>query len=171
MKRGLLLLVATVVGLVLVVGYKPKPAAAPTGGGTGSLAIGNGAVAGAQTVVGTDEQLSGGLGDIQVQITAANNRIVAVSMASMNLHGPQSRQIASTVIPQLLQETMATNGGPIHAVSGATYTAEAYQRSLQAALDKLRGGPNAGLATSHGNSGVIPAPGGHDDDDGEREDD
>lgn len=170
MKRGLLLLIATVVGLVLVVGYKPKPAAAPAGGGSGSLATGNSNVAGAQTVVGTDEQLSGGLGDIQVQITAANNKIVAASMAKMNLHGPQSRQIANAVIPQLLKETMATNGGPIHAISGATYTAQAYQRSLQAALDKLKGGPNAGLATGHGNSGVIPAPGGGDGEGG-REDD
>jgi uncharacterized protein with FMN-binding domain len=164
MKRALVVIGATVAGLVLVVGYRPKPA--ENAATAASLTTGSTAVAGAQTVVGSDETLAGGLGDIQVKVTAANGKIVGVSMAKMNLHGPQSQQIADSIIPQLLQETMTSNGGPIHAISGATYTVQAYQRSLQAALDKLKGGPNAGLATGHGNSGVVPAPGGeHDDED------
>jgi uncharacterized protein with FMN-binding domain len=158
MKRALVVIGATVTGLVLVVGYRPRPV--DNAATAASLTTGSTTVAGSQTVVGTDETLAGGLGDIQVKVTAANGKIVGVSMATMNLHGPQSQQIANSIIPQLLKETMATNGGPIHAISGATYTVQAYQRSLQAALDKLKGGPNAGLATGHGNSGVVPAPGG-----------
>ena len=90
-------------------------------------------------MVGTDQPLAGGLGTIQVKVTAANGKIVSVGMAQMNLHGPQSQQISSSVIPQLEQQTIAANGGPIHGVSGATYTSQAYARSLQAALDKFAG--------------------------------
>ena len=117
-------------------------------------------MSGAQTVVGSDQALAGGLGDIQVKVTAANGKIVSVGMAKMNLHGPQSAQISNNVIPQLEQQTMASNGGPIHAVSGATYTSKAYATSLQAALDQLKGGPNAALATSNGNGSVVQPQGG-----------
>ena len=119
-------------------------------------------------MVGTDQSLAGNLGDIQVKVTAANGKITSVGMARMNLHGPQSQQISNSVIPQLEQQTLASNGGPIQGVSGATYTSQAYARSLQAALDKLSGGPNAQLAaTGNGNGGLLQPQGGeheeHDD--------
>ena len=83
----------------------------------------------------------------------------------MNLHGPQSQQISNSVIPQLEQQTLASNGGPIQGVSGATYTSQAYARSLQAALDKLKGGPNAQLAAAgNGNGGLVQPQGGEHDD-------
>ncbi|HET6494458.1 MAG TPA: FMN-binding protein [Thermoleophilia bacterium] len=167
MKRSLIIIAATAVGLALVVSYKPRPLDTPQ---AAALTTGDANVAGAQTVVGTDETLAGGLGDIQVKVTAANGKIVSVGMAQMNLHGPQSQQIANSIIPQLLKETQATNGGPVHAISGATYTMEAYQRSLQAALDKLKGGPNAGLSTGNGNGGVIPAPRQHEKEEEDNDD-
>ena len=113
-------------------------------------------------MVGSDQSLAGGLGDIQVKVTAANGKIVSVGMAQMNLHGPQSAQISNSTIPQLEQQTMASNGGPVHAVSGATYTSQAYARSLQAALDQFKGGPNAAIAANNGNGSVVPGPGGND---------
>ena len=115
-------------------------------------------MSGAQTVVGSDQALSGGLGDIQVKVTAANGKIVSVGMAKMNLHGPQSSQISNNVIPQLEQQAMA--GGQIHAVSGATYTSRAFATSLQNALSQL-GGSNASLASaSNGNGGFVQPKGG-----------
>ncbi len=65
------------------------------------------------------------------------------------------------MIPQLIQQTMATNGGPIHAVSGATYTSQAYGSSLQAALVKIAatGGANATLGAGNGHGGVVVAGG------------
>jgi uncharacterized protein with FMN-binding domain len=161
MKRSLIVIAVTAVGLALVITYRPRPLDTTTS--TAALSTGNANVTGAQTVVGSDEALAGGLGDIQVKVTAANGKIVSVGMAKMNLHGPQSQQIANTIIPQLLKETQSTNGGPVHAISGATYTVQAYQRSLQSALDQLKGGPNAGLSTGNGNGGVVPAPGGDDE--------
>ena len=154
-------IVATAVGLGAVLGYHPS------GGDAASLPanvkVGATAGVGAGTsAVGTDQALAGGLGDIQVRVSAQNGKITSVGLAKLNVHGPQSAQITGSVVPQLIQETLAANGGPIQAVSGATYTSQAYATSLQAALDKIAatGGTNAALGTGNGNGGVLGNPGG-----------
>lgn len=159
MNRSPLVIAATVAGLALALNFRPVTGTT-TPADAAALTTGNANVSGAQTVVGSDQALAGGLGDIQVKVTAANGKIVSVGMAKMNLHGPQSAQISNNIIPQLEQQTMANNGGPIHAVSGATYTSKAYATSLQAALDQLKGGPNAALATGNGNGGLVQPKGG-----------
>jgi uncharacterized protein with FMN-binding domain len=159
MNRSPIVIAATVAGLALTLSFRPH-ATGLTSTSTAGLTTGKANVSGAQTVVGSDQALAGGLGDIQVKVTAANGKIVSVGMAKMNLHGPQSQQISNNVIPQLEQQTMASNGGAIHGVSGATYTSKAYATSLQAALDQLKGGSNAALATSNGNGSVLQPQGG-----------
>lgn len=159
MKRSAIVIAATAAGLAAVLSFRPHSLGAQQTATTG-LTTGNPKVAGAQTVVGSDQALAGNLGTIQVKVTAASGKLVSVGMAKMNLHGPQSQQITNSVIPQLQQQTLAANGGPIHGVSGATYTSQAYTRSLQAALDKLKGGSNASLAASNGNSGLVQPQGG-----------
>ena len=156
-------IVATAVGLGAVLGYHPS------GGGASGLPSnvkvgGTAGVGAGVTAVGTDQPLAGGLGDIQVRVSAQNGKLTSVGLAKLNVHGPQSAQITGSVVPQLIQETMAANGGPIHAVSGATYTSQAYASSLQAALDKIAttGGANAALGASNGNGGVLGNPGGDD---------
>jgi uncharacterized protein with FMN-binding domain len=163
MNRSPVVIAATVAGLALALGFRPH-ATGPISASSAGLTTGNAHVSGAQTVVGSDQALAGGLGDIQVKVTAANGKIVSVGMAQMNLHGPQSQQISNNVIPQLQRQTVAANGGPIHGVSGATYTSKAYATSLQAALDQLKGGPNAALTTNNGNGGVLQPPRGGEDD-------
>ena len=161
MNRSPVVIAATVAGLALTLGFRPHSAGVNTSATTAGLTTGNANVSGAQTVVGSDQALSGGLGDIQVKVTAANGKIVSVGMARMNLHGPQSAQISNNVIPQLEQQAMA--GGPIHAVSGATYTSRAFATSLQNALSQL-GGSNASLASaSNGNGGFVQPKGGERD--------
>ena len=127
MKRSPVVIAATVAG-------RPRPrlpasrrARRPRPRPPHALTTGNAhhVRSGAQTVVGSDQALAGGLGDIQVKVTAANGKLVSVGMAKMNLHGPQSRRSRTNVIPQLEQQAMA-NGGPIQAVSGATYTSQAF---------------------------------------------
>jgi hypothetical protein len=156
-------ILATAVGLGAVFGYHPSGGSAS--GLPAGLKVGGSAGVGAgASAVGTDQALAGGLGDIQVRVSAQNGKITSVGLAKLSVHGPQSAQITGSVIPQLIQETMTANGGPIHAVSGATYTSQAYATSLQAALDKIAatGGANAALGTSHGNGGVLGNPGGGD---------
>jgi uncharacterized protein with FMN-binding domain len=160
-------LVATAVGVGVMFGYRPNSsshAALPATVKVGATAgVGAGASA-----VGTDQSISGGLGDIQVRVSAKNGKITNVGLARLNINGPQSAQITGQIVPQLIQETLATNGGPIQAVSGATYTSQAYAASLQSALDKIAktGGTNAALGSGNGNGGVVGNPGGGGDDDG-----
>jgi uncharacterized protein with FMN-binding domain len=165
MKRSAMVpatvLVATAIGVGAVFGYRPNSggnAALPATVKVGATAgVGAGASA-----VGTDQSISGGLGDIQVRVSARNGKITSVGLARLNINGPQSAQITGQVVPQLIQETLAANGGPIQAVSGATYTSQAYAASLQSALDKLAktGGTNAALGSGNGNGGVVGNPGG-----------
>jgi uncharacterized protein with FMN-binding domain len=165
MKKSAIAIAATAAGLAALLSFKPNGVA---GGGSqaasaATLTAGTAPPAGAkaQTVVGSVQQLNGGLGDIQVKVTAANGKITSVGMAQMNLHGPQSQQISNNVIPQLEQQVLASNGGSIHGVSGATYTTQAFATSLQAALDQLKGGANAQLAAAgHGNGGLVQPQGG-----------
>jgi uncharacterized protein with FMN-binding domain len=168
MKRSAIVIAATAAGLAAVISFKPHGLAGGStqAASTAGLTTGNANVKGAQTVVGSDQSLAGNLGDIQVKVTVSNGKLTSVGMAKMNLHGPQSQQISNSVIPQLERQTLAANGGPIQGVSGATYTSQAYARSLQAALDQLKGGPNAQLAAAgNGNSGLLQHHGGegHDD--------
>ena len=173
MKRSLIVLGATATGVGLVLGFKPHSTTGTSASTLKDLTTGEPIPAGAstQTVVGTDELLAGGLGDIQVKVTAAGGRITSVGMAQMDLRGPQSQQISQNIIPQLEQQTLASNGGPIQGVSGATYTSQAYARSLQAALDKLQGGPNGALASAGNGNGGLVQPGGEHEDEHEVDDD
>ena len=47
-----------------------------------------------------------------------------------------SQELADRSIPVLRHEVLAAQSARIQAVSGATYTSEAYAQSVQAALDK-----------------------------------
>jgi uncharacterized protein with FMN-binding domain len=50
---------------------------------------------------------------------------------------PRSKDINSTAIPKLNQETLRAQSADIDTVSGATYTSEGYRQSLQSALDRV----------------------------------
>jgi uncharacterized protein with FMN-binding domain len=76
-------------------------------------------------------------GRVQVAVTIADGKVVDAA-ASYPTAG-QSASINAEAIPQLKQEVLAKQSAKIDAVSGATFTSEAYLKSLQAALDAARG--------------------------------
>jgi hypothetical protein len=146
MKRIVLGVVVTVVGLVLLLSYRTSlagpvatPTAAPPGvvrpgtstGPTPAGTTGGGGTA-ALTVNGT--VVDNGYGPVQVQIHVSGGRIVDVSTLALPGDG-HSRRINSYAVPQLRQEVLAAQSAQIDTVSGATATSEAYTQSLQAALD------------------------------------
>ena len=142
MRRAPIILTATVAGLALVLGVHPRSqlkTVAPASSITAPPVAGQGSASATQTVVGSDQTINDGatFGDLQVRVTASGGRITSVGMAKLNINGPQSQQITNAVIPQLEQETLAAQSANIQGVSGATYTSQAYQASLQAALDQL----------------------------------
>ncbi len=144
MRRAIIVLVATGAGLALVLGYHPKPegssssATAPSATSTPAAAASLGSTSGSQTVTGTDEAIGGGrYGDIQVRVSVANGKITAATTAALNTNDPRSAQIEQVAVPQLEQQTVSAQSASIQGVSGATYTTQAYEASLQSALDKL----------------------------------
>lgn len=109
-----------------------SPTTSPT---TGPMApSGHG---GTVTAVGAAEQYGYGL--LSVRVTMKGNRIVDVSLASLQTAESYSQQLAQQVVPMLRKEVLAAQSAQVSTVSGATYTSEAYLYSLQSALDRLRG--------------------------------
>ena len=65
------------------------------------------------------------------------NQITGVSVPVLRTAEPYSQQLATQVLPTLKSEVLAAHSARINAVSGATYTSQAYADSIQSALDKL----------------------------------
>ena len=151
MRRAAVALVATVAGLVLLLGYKThgapatlRPAAlAPVvpGGGSspsGAATSGGGSGSATQARTITGQTVDTQYGPVQVQVQVSGGRITAVQPVQL----PQDRQrdieIDNYAVPQLIQETLAAQSAQIDMVSGATYTSQGYVESLQSAIDKAR---------------------------------
>jgi uncharacterized protein with FMN-binding domain len=164
MKRApWLVLAGAMAGFLGVLGFH-KPATTSVLGGIGSQAARNGAgapVAGphapapgapassatpatgpsasgitaAGSATGASEQY--GYGELTARVTLSGGHITNVTVPVIRTAEQYSQQLASQVIPMLRGEVLAAQGASINAVSGATYTSQAYALSVQAALDKL----------------------------------
>jgi hypothetical protein len=91
---------------------------------------------------GPTRQVSGvleqyGYGELSVVVTVRGSQITDVSVPVLRTAEPYSQQLAEQVLPMLKSEVLAAHDARIQAVSGATYTSQAYADSIQSALDKL----------------------------------
>jgi uncharacterized protein with FMN-binding domain len=77
-----------------------------------------------------------GYGELSTKVSISGGRITAVSVPVLKVAEQFSQQLASQAIPILRNEVLTAQSARIQAVSGATYTSEAYAQSVQAALDK-----------------------------------
>jgi uncharacterized protein with FMN-binding domain len=75
-------------------------------------------------------------GQLQVKLTVRNGRISNVGFTTFVANDGHSLQIDQSAAPVLIRETIAAQSAQIQGVSGATYTSNSYQQSLQAAIDK-----------------------------------
>jgi uncharacterized protein with FMN-binding domain len=75
-------------------------------------------------------------GQLQVKLSVRNGRITKVGFTTFIANDGHSVQIDQSAAPVLIRETIAAQSAHIQGVSGATYTSDAYQQSLQAAIDK-----------------------------------
>jgi uncharacterized protein with FMN-binding domain len=91
----------------------------------------------ARSALGTLEGIGGGgYGDIQVRVAVAGGKLAHVSIAKLDVTSGTSQEIEQQAVPMLLQQTSAAGGAQIDGVSGATYTTQAYEASLQSAIDR-----------------------------------
>lgn len=94
-----------------------------------------------KTVTGTTVNVSEGgrsFGVVQVRLTLTNGKITAATAIQFPEDDSHSAQISQFSIPTLSQEVLSKQSASIDAVSGATYTSEAYAQSVQAALDAAK---------------------------------
>jgi uncharacterized protein with FMN-binding domain len=89
----------------------------------------------ATTALGNSEQY--GYGVLAVKVTERGGRIRDVSVATLQTAEQYSQSLAQQVIPLLRNEVLSAQSAHIYAISGATYTSEAYAYSVQSALDAL----------------------------------
>ena len=99
----------------------PPPTDATTGGTAG-------------TVTGDAAQTR--WGPVQVQLEVADSTITNVTVVQYPDSNGRDVEISNYALPQLIQETLDSQGDSVAMVSGATYTSEGYLESLQSALDQ-----------------------------------
>ncbi len=165
-KRGIAALAITAVALVLLLSFKtpdvvparnggvaivepgstatPTPATGSTSGSTAAPAAGATPAPTTSTGSGTTSAPSATIdgpvvdtryGAIQVEIVVSGGQlqdVVAVQLPA----GRRSGQISNVAAPILREEALQAQSASIDTVSGATYTSDAYEQSLQAALDQ-----------------------------------
>jgi uncharacterized protein with FMN-binding domain len=167
-RRGVVALVATVIGLVLLISFhtpdesastiggnpppvavvggatptpRPLPRATPAGGGgrnpnpTSDPPQPTETPANGGKLVVDGPEVDNPYGPVQVEITLQGRRLVDLAALQLPSDRRFSRQISDYVGPILRQEALKAQSANIDIISGATFTSEAYARSLQAALD------------------------------------
>lgn len=161
MKRVILSVTGTVVGVVALLSFKTHgqvPTAsgglpsAGTPGATSPSSSASGAppdpsttsgssAPGSKTSKPTSISYTGAAeqtryGIVQVKITVSGKKITNVGFVQLTAFDGRSQQINSEAAPILLQETLKAQSANINSVSGASYTSQGYVQSLQGALDK-----------------------------------
>ena len=75
-------------------------------------------------------------GTVQVQVVLTGSRITDVRALHLTDANGTSRRISADAAPVLRREALTAQSAKVDTVSGATYTSQGYQMSLQAALDQ-----------------------------------
>lgn len=160
-RKGAIALVTTALALVLLISFKTPDAtvsgsrtAASSGSGTGANSIAAGGTSSSTSTSGgssaatatpstgsatagtiTGSMVQTRFGPVQVQITVSGGKVTNVQAVQLP-SGGRSGQISNYVEPMLASEALQAQSANIDIISGATYTSEAYARSLQSALDQ-----------------------------------
>jgi uncharacterized protein with FMN-binding domain len=83
----------------------------------------------------TGPTVSTRFGPVQVQVTVSGGKVTEITALQLP-SGGRSGRISEVAEPILHDEALSAQSAQIDTVSGATYTSDAYERSLQAALDQ-----------------------------------
>jgi uncharacterized protein with FMN-binding domain len=142
MRRAPVVLVATAAATAGLLSFHPQGTAAPVAtepkitATSPTKTTGSSTAKGQRTVTGAVESTQ--YGPVQVQVTVSGGRIADVKAVQLpGADNPRSSQISASASPQLRQEALTAQSASVHVVSGATYTSQGYQASLQSALTQV----------------------------------
>lgn len=137
MRRTILLVAVTILGLYALASFRTAPlqraAALPAVSAVPS-APGNRTRAGERVITGPAVPTM--FGPVQVRVDLIGAHISDVQAVRLPSDFSLSQQISAAAGPILRQEALKAQSAKIDTVSGATYTSQGYQQSLQAALDR-----------------------------------
>ena len=136
-----LVLGGAVAGFLGVLGlHRPAASSAPPPSPARSASPGRSAAAAAPSAASSGEVTGSvvpyGYGELATRVSISGGRITGVGVPVLKVAEQFSQQLAAEAIPVLRKEVLSAQSARIQAVSGATYTSEAYAQSVQAALDK-----------------------------------
>jgi uncharacterized protein with FMN-binding domain len=140
MRRALSAVALTIAGLYSVLSYKSSPVTriVPTPVATSPEVRQRGTTV--PTAVPTrtidGQVVTMRWGEVQVAVTLKGTTITDVAAIKLPYDHQRSAYISDRVAPWLRQEVLQAQSARIDSISGATYTWDAYTRSLQSALDQ-----------------------------------
>jgi len=155
MRRALFAALGLVVGITLLLSLKSAPGAVrppervsadqpaapsgasgppPTGGPEPAPSPAPSSASAGWTYTGDSAYTE--FGYVTVQITVSDGRITNVIAVEMPADEARSVALSDRVAPILRERALAAQSASFDTVSGATWTSEAYQQSLQSALVK-----------------------------------
>ncbi|GAB3802759.1 hypothetical protein GCM10028798_20670 [Humibacter antri] len=73
---------------------------------------------------------------MQVRVTVSAGKITQVDVPTYPTESFRDQEINQRAVPQLVSETLSAQSSKIDMVSGATFTSDGYEQSLQSALDQ-----------------------------------
>ncbi|MBS1674291.1 MAG: FMN-binding protein [Actinobacteria bacterium] len=109
-----------------------------TSSGSGTSASASGSSSGLKDGSFTGQAIDTRYGAVQVQITVSGGAITDVSVPQYPNTERRDQQINAQAIPVLIDETKNAQSAQIDMISGATFTSDGYQRSLQSAIDQAK---------------------------------
>jgi uncharacterized protein with FMN-binding domain len=151
MKRAPIVIAGTLVGLIAVLKFHTAPislaspagSSLPAASASGASPAASPSAPGAASQSGARRTATGpavyyDYGTLSVRVTVSGDKIVKVSIASLDDgRDPRSQFIDQQSIPLLEQEVMQAQSANIQGVSGASYTSAGFHQSLQGALSSL----------------------------------
>ena len=131
-------------GTVASTPLSPSPSPSPSASTSTSPATSNTAAPPAAVQAYNGELVNTRYGPVQVQVQFTGGAINEVAVVVYPDGEDKSVRINARALPTLRAEVLTAQTGHVDTVSGATYTSEAYMRSLQSAIDQAR---TAGITT------------------------
>ena len=137
MRRTILLVAVTIIGLYALASFRTAPmqgSAALPGVSAVPSVPGNRTRADERVITGP--VVATMFGPVQVRVDLIGAHISDVQAVRLPSDFSLSQQISAAAGPVLRQEALKAQSAKIDTVSGATYTSQGYQQSLQVALDR-----------------------------------
>jgi uncharacterized protein with FMN-binding domain len=149
-RRSPIVITATIVATTAVLMFRPRESVlAVDSSNAASQAV---VTQSGDTAVATGGPITSQFGTTQVKVTITGGKITEVEAIKINSNEPESIQISNGAVPTLRQEVLAKQTAAVAMVSGATVTSQAYEASLQSALDK------AGFKSADGSTASTTPP-------------